>query len=125
VAISGTYNIYGNICKGTTDAYIWTSSIINLNQWYFISFVLSGTTGYIYINGNKVKTSTLNVPNNIIRTLNYIGKSNWAAYGDPNADAIYDEVKIYQGSLSSADILNEYQISSNNGILNFFFLITK
>jgi hypothetical protein len=59
VAISGTYNIYGNICKGTTDAYIWTSLIINLNQWYFISFVLSDTTGYIYINGNQEQKQVL------------------------------------------------------------------
>jgi hypothetical protein len=116
VAISNTYNIYGNIRKGTTNAYIYTSTIINLRQWYFISFVLSGTTGYIYINGNQVGTSTLNVPNNITRTANYINQ---------NADVICNELKIYQGSLSSANILNEYQISSNNGIMNFFFLITK
>ncbi len=45
-------------------------------------------------------------------TSNYIGKSNWDA---PSADAIYDEFKIYQGALSSDEIMNEYQNSSNNG----------
>jgi hypothetical protein len=86
-----------------------SSIIINLNQWYFISFVLNGTTGYIYVNGNQVANDTLNVPNNITRINNYIGKS------DLNADAIYDEFKIYEGALSSSNIMNEYKINSNYG----------
>jgi hypothetical protein len=94
------------------------------NKWYFISFVLSGTTGFVYVNGNQLGTGTLHVPNNIIRTSNFIGKSNWVT--QLNADAIYDEFKIYQGALSSNKIMNEYQNSSNNGNkLNFQFLITK
>ena len=101
------------IYKGSLPKFIDTSSIINLNKWYFISFVLSGTTGYIYVNGSQVGTGTLNVPNNIIRTANYIGKSNNPS--DSNADAVYDEFKIYQRALSSVEIMNEYKINSNNG----------
>jgi len=116
LAMSGlTSQIYGFILKDSSVLQIETSSIINLNQWYFISFVLGGTTGCIYVNGIQVATGTLNLPNNLQRTSNFIGKSNWAT--DFNADAIYDEFKIYQGALSSSDIMNEYQISSNNGKL--------
>jgi hypothetical protein len=104
--------INGKIFNGSSGLSIQTSSIINLNKWYFISFVLSGTTGFIYVNGDQVATKELLVPNNITRTTNYIGKSNWAS--NPNANAIYDEFKIYQGALSSSDIMNEYQISSSN-----------
>jgi len=93
------------------------SAIINLNEWYFVAFVLSGTTGYIYVNGNQVTTGTLYVPINIIRRNNNIGKSNW---NEPNADAIYDELKIYQGALSSADIMNEYKLNSNECIINYW-----
>jgi hypothetical protein len=106
--------MHGVIFKSSLSSYIQTSSIINLNEWYFISFVLSGTTGYIYVNGNQVKTNQLNVPNSILRANNYIGKSN---FGNANTDAVYDEFKIYQGALSSSDIMNEYQISLNNGKL--------
>ena len=88
-------------------------SIINLSQWYFLSFVLNGTTGYIYLNGNQIASNQLLIPNNIIRTNNFIGKSN--QLNDSNADAIYDEIKIYQGALTSTEIMNEYNISSNNG----------
>jgi hypothetical protein len=99
--IGTTSQIYGRVSQ-----YFQTSSIINLNQWYFISFVLSGTTGYIYVNGRQVVTGSLRIPSNITRQSNYIGKSNWAS--DSNADAIYDEIKIFKGALTSNDILNEY-----------------
>jgi hypothetical protein len=113
--VDSTSQLTGSLFKGSSRSFIETSSSsskINLNEWYFISFVLNGTIGYIYVNGDQVATNTLNVPNNITRTSNYIGKSN---YDDPNADAIYDELKIYQGALSSADILNEYKKNSKNG----------
>jgi len=112
--VDSTSQLTGSLFKGSSRSFIETSlsSKINLNEWYFISFVLNGTIGYIYVNGDQVATNTLNVPNNITRTSNYIGKSN---YDDPNADAIYDELKIYQGALSSADILNEYKKNSKNG----------
>ena len=62
---------------------------------------------FIYVNANRMVNGTLLVPNN------YIGKDNWA--NASYADSIYDEFKIYKVALSSADIMNEYQISSNNG----------
>jgi hypothetical protein len=110
--VKTTSQICGGIVNGSSYTLIQSSSI-SLNEWYFISFVLSGTTGFIYVNGSQIVTGTLYVPNNITRTSNYIGKSNWPS--DLNADAIYDELKIYQVALSPDDIMNEYQISVNNG----------
>jgi hypothetical protein len=111
--------ISGLIYNRSLGISIQTSSIINLNKWYFISFVLNGTTGYIYVNGSQVAINELLVPNNISRRSNFVGKSNWAT--DFNADAIYDELKIYQGALTSNDILNEYTSSLNNGKENLNF----
>jgi len=119
--IGTTSKMEACIYKGSSYSLINPPSVINRNNWYFISYVLSGTTGFIYLNGNQVATSTLNVPNNIIRTLNYIGKNNWA--GNPFADAIYDEFKIYQGALSSVEIMNECKINSNNGIKKYFLFV--
>ena len=96
-----------------SEQYFVTTPIINLNQWYFVAFVLNGTTGYIYVNGNLVGSGTLSVPSHINRTSNFIGKSNW---GDPNAIAIYDEIQIYQGAISSNDLMKKYNSSSNNGM---------
>jgi hypothetical protein len=111
-----TSQMYGAVLNGSRGIRIQTSSRLNLNQWYFTSFVLSGTTGYIYVNGNQIKNGASKIPNNILRTNNYIGKSNWASH--LNADAIYDEFKIYQVALSSSNIMTEYKISSNNGKIN-------
>ena len=87
---------------------------IQLNQWYHVAFVLRNTNGYIYVNGIQVGTGSLFEPSNVTRMSNYIGKSNW---GDPNANAIYDDLKIYNGAMSAAEILNDYTTSSSNGIV--------
>jgi hypothetical protein len=110
-----TFNIYGIIYKDSQASRILTTLIINLNEWYFISFVLYGTTGYIYVNGNQVSNDTLNIPANLNRTMNYIGKSNWKYDTNIYVNAIYDEFKIHKVALSSSEIMNEYKISSNNG----------
>ena len=74
-----------------------------LNTWYHLAYVLRGTTGSIYINGVFITSGTLQTPLKVTRTNNYIGNSN---YG--NAYAVYDEVKLFQGALPSACILNDY-----------------
>ncbi len=47
-------------------------------------------------------------PNNIMRAKNYIGKSNW---GDPNVDAIYDELKIFSIALNQSQI--RFEMNNN------------
>jgi len=91
---------------------IESSASIELNQWYHVAFVLSGTNGKIYVDGNSTADGTLYVPTNVIRNYNYIGKSNWP---EPNLDAVYDDLKIYNEALSAESILNEFTTSSNNG----------
>ena len=112
---TNSLTLFGKIYNySDTSLVLSTSPIINLNQWYFISFVLSGTTGYIYVNGSQVATKTLLlVPNNITRTSNYIGKSNFENIS--NADAIYDEIKIYNRALTSIEISSQYSVSWNYG----------
>ena len=52
------------------------------------------------------------MPNSVNRTSNYFGKSNC---GNSNADAIYDEIKIYQESELNLD---NYKIT-NQSIFGF------
>ena len=108
---AGSY-LLGEIYSGSSVRSLDSNFRINLSQWYFVTFVLNGRRGYIYLNGNQIESNQLSVPNNITRTSNYIGKSN---SGDTNADAIYDDIKIFKRALSSNEIMNEYSISSNNG----------
>ena len=85
-----------------------TGSLIQLNQWYHVAYVLNGTVGYIYLNGSLAATGTLFVPKSVNRYYNQIGSNS-------SVDQTYDDLKIYQGALSATQILNDYAVSSNNG----------
>ena len=82
-------------------AQIWANQYF-LNVWYFISIVLKGTTLSFYYNGTLVRSASAYVPNNIMRTKNYVGKSNWN--GDPNANAVYDDLKFFNRALNQIEI---------------------
>jgi hypothetical protein len=109
-----TSKIYGFTSNGLSSRTdISANYLINLEQWYFIAMVLDGIQGFIYVNGIQMvqyKTNFLSVPIQINRTNNYFGKGNWY---NLNADAIYDEIKIYQVALTPIQIINEYNISSS------------
>jgi hypothetical protein len=89
---------------------------IQLHQWQHLAFTFSSLTlkANIYVNGLIVATGkATSSPNNILRTSNFIGKSNW---GNPNADAIFDELKIFSVALTQSQIKkemsNEFYLSS-------------
>jgi hypothetical protein len=77
-------------------------------MWYHVAFVLSGTTGYIYVNGQQMATGPLLVPSNVIRNLNSIGSNNF--------NGKIDELSIYQGAITLTQQINLYTASSANGI---------
>ena len=82
-----------------------------ISQWYHTAVVLQGTTLNFYLNGFLVAYQQVNfAPTAINRTNNFIGRSEVNNY---NIYAIIDDIKIYQGAMSSAQILNDYQVSSN------------
>lgn len=106
--------VLGLVRNSTSGNTFVTPSLMQLKTWYHVAFVLSGSIGYIYVNGNLTVSAIQNFPNNVIRNNNYVGKSNWAS--NTNANATYDDLKIYNGSLSAAQILNDYITSSSNGL---------
>lgn len=80
-----------------------------LNNWHHLAFTLRSGVGLIYVNGVKKSSATrLYMPRNVLRTKNYIGKSNG---DDVTIDAIFDEVKIYSGARPSYQIMDEYVLS--------------
>jgi len=116
-------NLFLTIFSGATQSDLYSSIVLQLNQWYHVALVLSGTNAFIYINGVITASGTMLVPNSIQRTANYIGKSNGQ---NPNADAIYDEIQIYQGAMSSADILSLYTctgICKHDSFILFYYYV--
>lgn len=92
-----------------TSSNIFQSVSLSLNQWYHMAMVLSGTTGYLYVNGVQVSTGILNLVKNVTRLNNYVGKSNWASVA--NTNAVYDDLKIYRGAMTASAVLADYASS--------------
>ena len=73
-----------------------------LNDWKHLTCTLSGQTGRIYINGIEMASGSVTVPKNVIRTKNYLGRSNWDR--DADANAVFDEVRIWNVARTEAEI---------------------
>ena len=78
---------------------------LSLLTWTHLSFTFDSGTAKIYVNGQQVFSQQGFSFNNIVRTKNYIGHSNYN--GDPDANAIYDEIKIFKRPLSPAEVSAE------------------
>lgn len=92
---------------------------LKIDKWTHIAAVLNGTEASIYINGILDSKGSLLIPRNVTRTSNYIGKSNWGH--DQNADATFDEIKIYKRALSSLKIADDSRTNnliSDSSIFN-------
>ena len=63
----------------------------------------SGTVS-LYINGVQFGSKSGYLMNNVVRTTNYIGRSNWI---DPNINAVLDEIKIFNRPLTVSEICTE------------------
>jgi hypothetical protein len=82
-----------------------SSIAMPLGTWVHVAVVLSGTTGRLYLNGVEVGASTamtLSPASLGVTTLNYLGKSQFAA--DPYLNAALDDFRIYSEALSASQI---------------------
>lgn len=83
--------------------FVKSLSRLKLHKWTHLTFVFNKTIAKIYINGRlDAVNSNMISPRNIIRNLNYFGKSNWIA--DSNADSFLSQVKIFNKALSDKSI---------------------
>ena len=90
-----------------------------LNQWQHLSCVCSFPSCSIYIDGIEVSTTASIGPNssfslnNIVRTLNYVGRSNWYnnGAGDRDADADFDDLKFFNRALKQTEI--QFEMNNN------------
>ena len=79
---------------------------IPTNQWVHLAATLANNTATIYTNGVMAISGTVKAPNAVNRTNNYVARSNWAA--DSYANAIFDELRIWNVALTQAQITNNF-----------------
>jgi uncharacterized protein (TIGR02145 family) len=91
------------VCSGECNS-VEIPTAISLNTWQHIAFTLTGNTGTCYLNGINVGTAPINRPHEaVLRTINYIGRSNFAA--DQYAHAAFDNIRIYSRALTDEEII--------------------
>ena len=86
--------------------YNWKSLNSNtdivLNEWIHLAVTFDGSQASFYYNGKSSGSSAQYQPRNLIRSTNYIGKSNWPQ--DELANAVFDELRIYNRVLTQSEI---------------------
>jgi fibronectin type 3 domain-containing protein len=91
--------------NGAADQVVDSSVALTANAWSHVAVTLSGNTMTLYVNGTAVGTNT-NVtarPSQLGNTtLNYLGKSQFAA--DPYFNGSLDDFRIYNRALSVSEI---------------------
>lgn len=73
------------------------------DKWTHITVVLKGVIASIYMDGVNVATGKSQIPLNITRTRNFIGKSNWL---DQNANSYVKNLRFFNRALNLTEILN-------------------
>jgi hypothetical protein len=86
----------------TSVGQIVSPTAVPNNQWVLITYTWSATIGTLYMNGNVLTSGVQQAPLNVVRTLNYIGRSNWSV--DAYANGSFDDFRIYDRALSAAEI---------------------
>jgi hypothetical protein len=113
--------VFGVYTNNNGTPSIQSSTPLPLNQWVHLAATLNGTSGTIYINGINVASGTLNLPSNVVRTNNYIGRSNYT--NDGYANAIFDEMRIWNVARTQGQIqasMHRSLIGNETGLLGYW-----
>jgi probable HAF family extracellular repeat protein len=86
-----------------TKSEITSTQQLPLNTWTHLAFVRdAGGTGRIFINGIERASGSMIAPNNVSRTGNFFGHSNWGA--DENADGSFADIRVWNVARTAAEI---------------------
>lgn len=83
-----------------------------INQWAHLALRLTDHIAWVYINGEQVKLGLLQQPQDTIRSIDYIGRSNWSS--DDFADVLLDEFRIYNTALDPSTIQSHFRQGLEN-----------
>jgi len=83
------------------------ADVIPTNEWVHLTLRLTSHIGWVYINGEYANVGLLQQPDDIVRSINYIGRSNWS--NDDFADMLIDEFRLYKIALEPEEIKANYR----------------
>ena len=92
-----------SIRSGGSNIGMTVEDVLETEQWMHIAAtVATDGTANIYINGELVGTQAHQLPDNVQRTRNYIGRSNWN--NDAYFDGKIDDISMWNVALTQSEI---------------------
>ncbi len=96
---------------GSSSKVIYATDAITNNEWqHFVVTIDSNALATIYKNGIALTSGTIQLPANVNRTYNYVGRSDWSS--DQYYAGYIDELVFFSGSINQAGVNYLY----NNGL---------
>ena len=109
---------------GPAEASLDISDFFTVGEWVHVTATIAGDgTMSIYKNGVLAGQTAGFVPTEMVRTNNYIGKSNWSANG--HLDGAIDEFAVYNKALTADEVKAVFEISSLEDQLNSTFYVSE
>ena len=93
----------------SSNAWFTSAFMLQIGSWTHIACTINGTMAKICLNGVCGSQTGFNQPANIIRSRNYVGKSNWPE--DENLNADLDDLMIFNRSLNYSEIVELMSVS--------------
>lgn len=113
--------VYLGIYRGSVGSYLTTSSLFPSNQWVHLAATVSNGIATIYFNGVSQSSGGVESPENVTRNSNFIGHNNVS--GQPNANAILDEIRIWSGARTQQQILADMHrslLGTETGLVSYW-----
>jgi hypothetical protein len=100
---------YVSTFQGSSGSSKLLGSAVSLNVWTHLAWVFDAKNSLVYVNGSLSANQTMWAPKNLLRQQVYIGRSNWhfTVYKDSDAQAYFDDIKIYNRALSGQEIMQD------------------
>ena len=106
----------GSIFKGD----VTSSSPLVLNKWHMLTATFDGTHASIYINGVFQESSSfVHSLTTLIRTKNYIGKSDFTSIG--YSSSLLDDLRFYNKSLTQGEITELMNLNNSKKLTVYNF----
>ncbi len=109
--VGTTNNLAFQVYQGYNQGgQVVAQNAISLNQWQYFAVTMDSKGDVtIYKNGQPIATGTTSVPRSgIVRTENYLGKNDLAAYGYTSYSGALQEAAFYTSALSAAKVAAHY-----------------
>jgi hypothetical protein len=107
-------NLFFSIFLGSSDTK-FSASGITLNQWDFYTATVDGSgVMTLYKNGIQIGQYNGVTPNYMLRTKQYIGKSNFTSNDDEYFEGAIDEITIYDIALAPEEVQEVFEKSQNS-----------